>query len=355
VLRQLSMIMVWLGFGCACAPSLVDMPSPLSQSASTPHVRADASSIAYFTQAERFVVQKRFQDAADSYRLALVHDPYSVELHLRLASTLRKLNQWFSAVETLERALVARPQSRQLQLELGRLYVELDDFSSAEKLLKKIGPEDLEFKHAWILRFESALWANRPELIQEIRNLVLHELPEMACVVARLLEDHGEDAAARADYARCPEPTDLDLLRIGFRENGGKLSERFQTYEPEEKLNQPTLRPVSDLNKLNRRGVELRRAHRQRPGDCHVLSKLGHWYGQKNNTVHSMRYLKEAQRRCPTNPAIVLSLAWAYWSQGQKQEALKLSRWILTQDFEAQYCNEALKVIELSDGPKDGN
>ena len=68
-----------------------------------------------------------------------------------------------------------------------------------------------------------------------------------------------------------------------------------------------------------------------------------------------MRYLKEAHRRCPTNPAIVLSLAWAYWSQGQKQEALKLSRWILTQDFEAQYCNEALKVIELSDGPKDEN
>ena len=352
MLRLLPIILVCLWLGAACSPSLVKVPSTDSSQPITPALRADASAIAYLIQAERNVVKGHFQGAVDQYRLALVHDPYSAQLHLRLARALRQLNQWFAAVEVLEKGLVARPDHAELRLALGRLYFEIEDFSSAEKTLKKIVPGEQAFQGAWLLRFESALWMNRLELIQEVRTELLHEMPDSACMLARLAEDHGREGLARMDYNRCPEPSDLALMRIDFRERGGELSERFKTLEPNETLNHPLSHTVLDSSRLYRRGVELRRAHRQKAGDCHILSHLGHWYGQNQDQVRSLRYLKEAYRRCPKNPAIVLTLAWAYLSHGQIERAVDLSKWILEQGFNVEYDNEALKVIERSDGPK---
>ena len=140
MLRSLPIILVCVWLGAACSPSLLKVPSTDSSQPNTPALRADASAIAYLIQAERNVVQGHFKAAVDQYRLALVHDPYSAELHLRLARGLRELNQWFAAAEVLEKGLVARPEHTELRLALGRLYVEIEDFSSAEKTLKNIGP-----------------------------------------------------------------------------------------------------------------------------------------------------------------------------------------------------------------------
>ena len=248
--------------------------------------------------------------------------------------------------------MVARPEHVELKSALGRLYFEIEDFASAEKVLSQIGPEQEAYRTSWVLRFESALWLVRLDWVQKIRDQVLHEMPEKVCVMARLFEDHGYEYEARRDYAICPESTELDALRMDFRNRGGELLKRFETVEPEETLNHHDFDVVSTPDRLRRRGVELRRAHRQGPGNCHVLSQLGHWYGQNQDQARSLRYLKEAYGRCPKNPAIVLSLAWAYLSHGQREQAADLSRWVLKQGFDAHYCNEALKVIELSDGPK---
>ena len=303
-------------------------------------------------QAERYVVQEHFQSAVDQYRLALVHDPYSAELHLRLARVLGRLNQWFAAVEVLEKGLSAKPGDVELRLALGRLYLEIEDFGSAEKTLKDIGPEHPDFKVAWVIRFDSALWMNRLDLTEAIRAEVLHEMPESACILARLYEDHGREFEARRDYSQCPESSDLDLLRIDFREKGGELSSKFKTIEPEQALNHPLSDSVLNSSVLQRRGVELRRAHREQPGNCHGLANLGHWYGQNQDQVRSLRYLEEAYRRCPKIPSIVLQLAWAYLSHGQRTRAVDLGRWVLKQSFDVEYDNEARKVIEQSHGSK---
>ena len=129
MLRSLPSILVWLWLGTACTASLSTPPRLDSRQSDTPTLRADASAIAYVIQAERYVVQEHYQDAVDQYRLALVHDPYSAELHLRLARALGHLNQWFAAVELLEKGLKARPDRVELRLALGRLYLEIDDFT----------------------------------------------------------------------------------------------------------------------------------------------------------------------------------------------------------------------------------
>ena len=101
------MLALFLG---ACAPNQRPLKT-VSPTISEPEssVRADASAIAYLIQAERFFIQERFQKAADHYRLALIHDPYSAELHLRLARSLGQLNQWLSALKVLEKGFVPNP------------------------------------------------------------------------------------------------------------------------------------------------------------------------------------------------------------------------------------------------------
>ena len=344
------MLALFLG---ACAPNQRPLKT-VSPTISEPEssVRADASAIAYVVQAERFFIQERFQKAADHYRLALIHDPYSAELHLRLARSLGQLNQWLSALKVLEKGVRAQPNHIPLRLALGRLYVEVEDYEQAEATLMRIGPTEKEFEQAWTLRLESALWTQSPERIQALGEQGLQEYPELACTMARLMDDHGRESWARSYFERCTESTVRDRLRIEFRDQGGELSSRFETIESPEKLNLQRNTSVINSDEQRRRGVELRRAHRLEPGNCFVLCQLGHWYGANEEQLRSRRYLEEAYRRCPNQPAIALALAWSAWSQGERERAVSLSRWVLEAGFDEQYCNEARKVIELSDEAK---
>ena len=86
----------------------------------------------------------------------MIHDPYSAELHLRLARSLGQLNQWLSVLKVLGKGVRAQPNHIPLRLALGRLYVEVEDYEKAEATHEDRAAEK-EFEQAWTLRFESAL------------------------------------------------------------------------------------------------------------------------------------------------------------------------------------------------------
>ena len=336
-----------LSAGCGPKPAMVVSANP--EASLEPIVLADASAIQYMIQGERFFMQKRYRQAADYFRLALVHDSYSSHLHLRLAKALGHANAWLGALQVLEKAQVACSGNSEVRLALGKLYLETADYDAVETLLKPAGLESQAYSKALLMRLDAALWGRRLVLAQEIRALALKEFPDMSCSMAVLLEDHGLEKQALIHYRRCSEETALALSRLDFRVNGGALPSEFKTVPVNPRVNLQRSFGVLSPTELYQQGVELRRAHRLSPGDCRVLYRLGSWYQEKKDRASSLRYLKEAYRRCANHPAIAITLAWAYWSQGDRNQARGLSQRVLEGGYPAEFVSAAKEIIERSD------
>lgn len=323
---------------------------PNSEVSLEPIVLADASAIQYMIQGERFFMKKRYHEAADYFRLALVHDSYSAHLHLRLAAALGNANAWLAALQVLERAQVACSGNSAVRLALGQLYLEIEDYAAVETLLKPPGLESQDYFKALLIRMDAALWGRRLVLAQELGALALKEFPDIGCSVAVLLEDHGLEKQALDHYRRCPETSRLAQARLEFRINGGALADEFKTIAVNTGLNLQRLPGVLSPAEHYKQGVELRRVQRLSPGDCQALYRLGNWYKGKNEQATSLGYLKEAYRRCANHPAIAIALAWAYWSAGDLEQARLLSQRVLEGGYGAEFVGAAKEIIERSHG-----
>jgi len=304
-------------------------------------------------QAERLFIKKEYKQAADHFRLALVHDSYSAHLHLRLAKTLGRMNAWFAVLEVLEKGVVAQPDNSELQFVLAKTYLDTEDYPSVEKLLTKMDPGASGYDGALLLRLEAALWRGDEELVHRIRAQSLKEYPDMAFEVGALLEDHGLQADARGLYEQCTNnDVESALSRIDFWQRGGKLSERIKTVSITVEMNLERARAVENKEMLRKAGVELRRAHRISPGDCHTLFRLGNWYGQSGDLIRALRYLEEAYRRCEKHPVIVITLAWAYLGQGEASKAYELGKRVLEFGLPEPFASEAKEIVERSERAK---
>ncbi|MBT6431990.1 MAG: hypothetical protein HOK97_00670 [Deltaproteobacteria bacterium] len=340
-----SVFVLTTGCGSRPAPVLV---STTEISPQLPQVLADASAIEHMLEGERFFLQKRYKPAADYFRLALVHDPHSVHLYLRLAQALGKANAWLAALQVLEKAQTSCSGHPKVRLALGKLYLETDDYEAVERLLQPAEFESEDYARALLIRLDASLWRRRPALVQDIEELVLQEFPDMRCMIGALLEDHGFDKRALAHYELCSSQLSLVRSRLGFRQSGAALSNEFKTVPVAREMNLQPLSGVSSSKELSKEGVELRRAHRLRSGDCEVLYQLGGWYKLKEDKGRSLRYIEEAFRRCGDHPSIAIALARAYGTRGNWDRARELSQQILEGDYTSEVMSAAKKIIERS-------
>lgn len=333
----------------ACAPTPAPVIGLESQPPQPPVVLADASAIEHMLQGERLFLKKDYLQAADHFRLALVHDPYSVHLHLRLAKALGRANAWLAALQVLEKAQVACSGHPKVRLALGELYLDTADYDAVESLLEPAGLDSEDYLRSLLMRMDAALWAGNLALTQAIEANALKEFPDISCSLGALLEDHGEDRQALLHYGRCPAQNTEAKSRLGFRLSGIALLTDFKTVTIDRKMNLEPPASVPRAEELRRRGVELRRAHRLSPGDCHTLYRLGLWYKDKNDEARSLRYLEEAYGRCTDHPVIAITLAWAYWSVGKSAQARVLAERVLESGHGEDFVDAAKAIIERSD------
>src|SRR5262245_53101629 len=77
----------------------------------------------HIAEGDRYVAQKKYDDAALEYRIALSYSPRSGQAHLRLAEAFMKNDDLRSAYPEFLRAADSLPDDENVQLKAGNLLL----------------------------------------------------------------------------------------------------------------------------------------------------------------------------------------------------------------------------------------
>jgi tetratricopeptide (TPR) repeat protein len=91
-------------------------------------------SLPYYHLAEVYESEGRFELARDEYEHAIELDPEFYQAFYKLAVLLERQREYPAAIAFLKRAVVLNPYYRTAYEKLARLYMEIGDFKSAEKI-----------------------------------------------------------------------------------------------------------------------------------------------------------------------------------------------------------------------------
>ena len=136
----------------------------------------------------------RWTEAEAAYRELLAHAP-TAALHQNLARLLLENGRFAEAMDALEAALALEPQSAELALLSGRVWVELGDLREAAQWFGRVLRLDPASHEARVQFGFLALDAGDPERAEATFRDVLAALPDHAAArngLARALLDQGD-------------------------------------------------------------------------------------------------------------------------------------------------------------------
>ncbi len=258
-----------------------------------------------------------------------------------------------------------------IHLSLGLLHMELDEYDQAIAVLSPLTLQDNIANEAYFYlgriaekQQDSARALRNFQAVQQGRQFLPAQLKASQILIER------EDINAARDYLtlkRNEFPAhDIELLQLEVE----LLIKHDQTDEAYQLVNSAIIKSPDDTKLLYSRGLlaeklgdiqqletDLRHIISLTPDNAEAINALGYTLADKTDRIdEALGLIQQALIIAPNNPAIIDSLGWVYYRQGNLHQALELLQRAFNDfpDHEvAAHLGEVLWKLERADEAKN--
>lgn len=285
------------------------------------------------------LLQQNKQLAAGERWLAKLHDKYPKNKTVAVshARLLIELQQYDDAEQAFINLQNNYPEDHAITLSLGLLLLENEKFSSADKYFSLLldNPRSQNEANYYLAR-SAEHQGDKTRAIKHYKKVLLsREAIPAQHNATRLINETKGLVAAREYLAelrlRLPEhKTALLQIEIELLDQAKSFQQAYQLIS--ESLladpNNTSLRYsralISEkLDNLSQLEADLRHVIALHPNNAEAINALGYTLVNKTDRVaEAMELIQLAHRLSPENPAILDSLGWGYFRQGDMHKAL---------------------------------
>jgi tetratricopeptide (TPR) repeat protein len=280
---------------------------------------------------------KRFSEAraAFQYLAQLFKNDDSIQLSLGLLHM--ELDEYDQAIAVLSPLTLQDKIANEAYYYLGRIAEKQQDPSRALRNFQTVqqGRQFLpaQLKVSQILIEQEDINAARNYLTNKRRKFPAYEVELLQLEVELLIKhDHTDEAYQLVSAALVESPDDTNLLY-----SRGLLAEK--------------------LGNIQQLETDLRHIISLTPDNAEAINALGYTLADKTDRIdEALGLIQQALSIAPNNPAIIDSLGWVYYRQGDLPQALELLQRAFNEfpDHEvAAHLGEVLWKLERKDDAKD--
>jgi tetratricopeptide (TPR) repeat protein len=249
--------------------------------------------------------RKQYKEAREQFRYLLKVHPKNADVAFTVALLSLQLGDLDSAEQEMQQALKnGKKDQATVQYYLGQLSEAKKDKQAAIRHYDKVRSGQYAYaaqlREAYLLASTGKLREAR-DLLHRVRTEDPHERVQLVLLEAQLLRDAKQyrEAYRILQGGLKKYPTDSDLL--------------YETAMMADKLHKPAL-----MEKL------LRKLIRLDPNNANAYNALGYSFLDRNVRVaEGMRMVEKAYELAPNDAAIMDSMGWGRYRQGQFDESLE--------------------------------
>jgi predicted Zn-dependent protease len=257
-------------------------------------------------------------------------------LRARILIDLKRFTEARAAFQYLTQVF---PDDYSIQLSLGLLHIELDEDDQAIAVLSPLTLNDNIANDAYFYlariaekQEDSTRALHNYRAVQEGRQFLPAQLKAAQLLIRQ------EDIYAARDYLthRRSEFPDFNIalvqLEVELLINNEQIEEAYQLVDtaliesPDStKLLYSRGLLAEKLGNIGQLETDLRHIISLSPNNAEAINALGYTLANKTDRIgEALSLIKQAMELAPNNPAIIDSLGWAYYRQGDLNQALDL-------------------------------
>jgi tetratricopeptide (TPR) repeat protein len=257
-------------------------------------------------------------------------------LRARILIDLKRFSEARAAFQYLAQVF---PDDYSIQLSLGLLHIELDEDDQAIAVLSPLTLNDNIANDAYFYlariaekQEDSTRALHNYRAVQEGRQFLPAQLKAAQLLIRQ------EDIYAARDYLthRRSEFPDFNIalvqLEVELLINNEQIEEAYQLVDtaliesPDStKLLYSRGLLAEKLGNIGQLETDLRHIISLSPNNAEAINALGYTLANKTDRIgEALSLIKQAMELAPNNPAIIDSLGWAYYRQGDLNQALDL-------------------------------
>jgi tetratricopeptide (TPR) repeat protein len=257
-------------------------------------------------------------------------------LRARILIDLKRFSEARAAFQYLAQLF---PYDYSIQLSLGLLHIELDEDDQAIAVLSPLTLDNNIANDAYF--YLARIAEKQEDSIRALRNYrAVQEgrqfLPAQLKAAQLLIQQ--EDIYAARDYLthRRSEFPDFNIelvqLEVELLINNEQIEDAYQLVDTaliESPDNTKLLYSrgllAEKLGNIEQLETDLRHIISLSPNNAEAINALGYTLANKTDRIdEALRLIKQAIELAPNNPAIIDSLGWAYYRQGNLDQAVEL-------------------------------
>jgi tetratricopeptide (TPR) repeat protein len=257
-------------------------------------------------------------------------------LRARILIDLKRFSEARAAFQYLAQVF---PYDYSIQLSLGLLHMELDENDQAIAVLSPLTLDNNMANEAYF--YLARIAEKQEDSIRALRNYRAVQkgrqfLPAQLKAAQILMQQ--EDIYAARDYLthRRSEFPDFNIelvqLEVELLINNEQIEEAYQLVDtaliesPDNtKLLYSRVLLAEKLGNIEQLETDLRHIISLSPNNAEAINALGYTLADKTNRIdEALSLIKQAIELAPNNPAIIDSLGWAYYRQGNLDQAVEL-------------------------------
>lgn len=252
-----------------------------------------------------------------------INNPPAMHHHLRLAREFEETGDRTAAIEEVKHAMDADPNSTRPMRELGRVYMEMDNFEEAEK------------------------WLSKAAELNDLDVLALHLLGEL-----HLRKNDVDGAAEFFDQAMNISPRHVSrgvqfgrvLLKKGMPQKALGVFNKAINLSNDSTALQEEIADYCMEHDTNEYAANLLgKVLDENPARHDLVIKLGQVYENMNNPRKALSYFIEAAKQDKNNIDVQVKIAKNYIDSGQVLRAEQVLNTLLQKDPEHPEAQELLK------------
>ncbi|TDX97756.1 tetratricopeptide repeat protein [Thiohalophilus thiocyanatoxydans] len=271
-------------------------------------------------------------------RAELEERPEDVALRLFLARKLVDEEQFDAARREFDAVLERQPGHADALYAQGLLALQMEDFEQAETSFKQLIAQKLRVNEARYYLGQTAEMQEAYELALDYYTMIdegQHYVDARVRAAGILVERDGLAAARKHLQATRTEEMD-EQLRLYLAEgellhNAGEHEQAYQLYTTaleqmpdNSRLLYVRALTAEKLDRLEQTIADLQRIIDNEPNNAEALNALGYTLVDATDRVdEGFELIRRAYKVNPDEPAIIDSMGWAYYRQGEYDKALK--------------------------------
>ncbi|MET0088570.1 MAG: tetratricopeptide repeat protein [Candidatus Thiodiazotropha sp.] len=263
--------------------------------------------------------------------------PKNVQIGHAYARTLIELNQPEAALKEFEKLLALQPENGDFIFSLGIVHMQLEQYDQAKQQLKKLVHDRKKRDEAHY--YLSTIAEQQDDLDSALDHYSRVEgdhLGDAQIRIAKILSDQGNLNQARDTLQRLRINQPQHQLKYFMIE--AELLRESQDYETVQDIYTRALEVdpentdllyarglnAADLRRVDLLEQDLRKILATQPRHADALNALGYTLADQTDRLDEAKtYILEALALKPDSPAILDSMGWVEYRQGNLQAALK--------------------------------